>query len=189
MTFRMPNAFANSDLIFTDLLADDVGRAQAAWAGQWEAASSATGWTIWLIYGRLAAARAEIALRAESPESALEWAQQAVEIARRTRRRKYEARSLSLGEAQAKVGRRDEALRALRGAVKLADELVGPPARWDARAALGRVGVLARRRRPRWSAYGEAGRLVDAFAADLAPERAAQLARAPVIEEIRAAGR
>ncbi len=39
------------------------------------------------------------------------------------------------------------------------------------------------------AAYAEAGRLVDEFSATLAPERAAQLARAPVIEEIRAAGR
>ena len=141
--------------------------------------------TIWLIYGRLAAARAEIALRAESPESALEWAQQAVEIARRTRRRKYEARSLSiLGEAQAKVGRRDEALRAFRGAVKLADELVGPPARWDARAALGRVAYSLGDDDTASVAYCEAAELAHVFAADLAPERATRLLAAPRVAEI-----
>ncbi len=185
MTFRMPNAFANSDLLFTDLLADDVGRAQAAWPEQWEIAGSASGWTIWLIYGRLAAARAEIALRAETPELALDWAQQAVEIARRTRRRKYEARSLSiLGEAQAKVGRRDEALRALRGAVTLADELVGPPARWDARAALGRVAYSLGDDDTASVAYCEAAELAHAFAADLAPERGTRLLAAPRVAEI-----
>ena len=77
-----------------------------------------------LIAGRLACARAEIALHAETPESAVEWAGRAVEIARRTRRRKYEARSLTLlGQALAALRRREEALDSLGSAVVIADEL------------------------------------------------------------------
>ena len=43
------------------------------------------------------------------------------------------------GQALAKLGRRDEAMRTLHSAVAVADELVGQPRRWQARAALGRV--------------------------------------------------
>src|SRR5581483_11241345 len=128
--FGMPKQFAGSDLLFTDLLAGDIGRAQTEWAKRWREADEATAWTTWLIRGRLAAARAEIALEADSAETAIEWAQQSLAIARRTLRRKYEARSLSLlGRALARAGRRDEALAALRAAVPIADALVGEPAR------------------------------------------------------------
>jgi tetratricopeptide (TPR) repeat protein len=183
--FGMPRRFAQSDLLFTDLLAGDVGRAQAAWPDLWADAEGATAWTKWLIYGRLAAARAEIALEAEGPEPATEWAGRAIEIARRTRRRKYEARSLSLlGEALARLGRKDEALGALGVGVTLADELVGPPGRWAARAALGRgayaLGVDERAA----AAYAEASELVGTFAATLSSERAARLLRAPSVAEI-----
>ena len=91
MDFGMPRQFAWSDLIWTDLLAGDFGAAQAVWPERWAAAERATGWTRWLIAGRHLAARAEIALEAETPEEAAEWAQRAVDVARRTRRFKYEA--------------------------------------------------------------------------------------------------
>ncbi|MGI8676745.1 MAG: ATP-binding protein [Nocardioidaceae bacterium] len=189
--FGMPRRFAQSDLLSTDLLAGDVGSAQAAWPMLWGDAETATGWTKWLIYGRLAAARAEIALRAETPESAVEWAQKAIEIARRTRRRKYEARSLCvLGEALGRAGRRDEALRALRAGVAIADELVGPPGRWDARAALGRAAYAVGDDDLAATAYGEAAELVETFAHALAPERATRLIQSPAIAEFLAsAGR
>jgi class 3 adenylate cyclase/tetratricopeptide (TPR) repeat protein len=182
--FGMPRQFAGSDLIFTQLLAGDVGGAQAEWPSRWEGAEHATGWTTWLIAGRLAAARAEIALHAETPESALEWAQRAVEIARRTRRRKYEARSLSiLGQALGQLGRRDEALQALRSAVDIADELVGPPARWDARATLGKVAYALGNDDIATAAYGEAADLIVTFADTLSAERASGLLAARVIDE------
>jgi len=183
--FGMPRRFARSDLVFTDLLAGEVGRAQAAWPKLWEDAESATGWTQWLIYGRLAAARAEIALHAESGEAAIEWAQRAIELARQTRRRKYEARALSnLGEALARAGRGEEAIPELRAAVAAADELVGPPARWDARAALGRAAYAVGEDDVAATAYGEAAELVEAFASTLARERADRLLQGPPVTEI-----
>ena len=57
ISFAMPRRFALSDLLQTALLAGDVGRAQADWPALWEDASEATGWTRWLIIGRLAVAR------------------------------------------------------------------------------------------------------------------------------------
>jgi tetratricopeptide (TPR) repeat protein len=138
-----------------------------------------------LIYGRLAAARAEIALHAEDPESAVEWAQRAVELARRTLRRKYEAKSLSiLGEALARAGRREDALPELEAGVAVADELIGPPARWVARAALGRAAYALGDDDRASTAYSEAAELVETFASTLAPERSERLLRASSVSEI-----
>jgi tetratricopeptide (TPR) repeat protein len=188
MQFGMPKQFAGSDMIQTHLLAGDVGAAQAEWPARWIDAEQATGWTTWLIAGRLLAARAEIALEAETPEAAAEWAQRAVEVARRTRRRKYEARSLTtLGQALVRAGSRDEGLEALRSAVAIADRLVSPPARWHARAALGRAAYELGEDDEAASAYSEAAELVEAFSATLAPERAATLAKSPLVNEIRSA--
>jgi class 3 adenylate cyclase/tetratricopeptide (TPR) repeat protein len=190
MAFGMPRQFAGSDLLFTLLLAGDVGEAQALWPKLWKGAEEATAWTTWLIAGRLAAGRAEIALHAEPAQSAVEWADRSLELARRTRRRKYEARSLTLlGRALQRLGRSDEALAALRSAVEVADLLVGPPARWQARAALGEVAHLQADDDLAASAYGEAADLVEQFAATLAPQRSATLLAAPEVGEILTAAR
>ena len=186
MQFGMPRQFAGSDAIQTQLLAGDVGAAQATWPKRWADAEQATGWTTWLIAGRLLAARAEIALATEPPDAAAEWAHRAVEVARRTRRRKYEAHALStLGQALARSGRRDDGLAALHSAVAIADDLVGPPGRWHARVVLGRVAYELGDDDEASAAYAAARDLVDAFSATLAPERAATLARSPIVGEIR----
>ena len=185
LTFGMPTQFARSDLLFTQLLAGDIGGAQAVWPSLWEGAAHATGWTTWLIAGRLATARAEIALHAETPETAVEWAQRAIELAQRTKRRKYEARSLTIfGEALGQLGRRDEALAALRAAVAVTDELIGQPGRWRAREALGRVSHLLGEDDVAAAAYAEAGDLIESFADALAPTRSARFLTTPVISEI-----
>jgi class 3 adenylate cyclase/tetratricopeptide (TPR) repeat protein len=183
--FPMPLRFAHSDLLFTDLLEGDIGKAQANWPSRWEDAEGATSWTRWLIYTRLAVARAEIALHAEEPESAVEWAQKSVELARATLRRKYEARALSLlGEALARAGRRDEAIRSLEAGVVVADELVNPPGRWNAYAALGRAAYTLGDDDRAARASTEAADLVETFAATLTPERSTLLLKAPAIAEI-----
>jgi class 3 adenylate cyclase/tetratricopeptide (TPR) repeat protein len=185
VTFGMPKQFAGSDLLFTQLLAGDVGSAQAAWPALWAGADEATAWTTWLIAGRLACGRAEIALVAESPESAVDWARQSLEIARRTRRRKYEARSLMLlGRGLALLGQRDEALKAGRAGAAIADKLIGPPARWDAQASLGEIAQAVGDDDTAAAAYGEAASLIEAFAGTLAPGRSATLLAAPAIDEI-----
>jgi class 3 adenylate cyclase/tetratricopeptide (TPR) repeat protein len=183
--FPMPLRFAHSDLLFTDLLEGDVGRAQADWPSRWEDAEDAIGWTRWLIYTRLAVTRAEIALHAEEPESAIEWAQKSVELARSTLRRKYEARALSLlGEALARAGRREEAIQALKGGVKVADDLINPPGRWTAYAALGRSAYALGDDDRAAGASSQAAEIVEEFAATLTPERSTRLLKAPAIEEI-----
>ena len=124
----------------------------------------------------------------ETPEEAAEWAQRAVDVARRTRRFKYEARSLStLGQALIRLGRHEEGLAALRSGVELADRIVSPYARWNARADLGRAAYEVGRDDDAVTAYTEAARIVDEFSAALAPERAATLEKSPVVQEIRSA--
>ncbi len=185
MTFSMPRSFARSDLIQTDLLAGDVDAARRSWEGAWRDAEHATAWTRWLIYGRLATARAEIALRSETTDDAIDWATRALEVTTRTRRRKYEARSRSLlGEALARRGARQEALAELWTAVRIADDLVGPPARWEARAALGRASYLLGDDVGAEAVFGEARSLVEAFAATLSTRRAATLLGAQPIRDI-----
>jgi tetratricopeptide (TPR) repeat protein len=183
--FGMPRQFAGSDLLLTQILEGDIGGAQTTWPSLWEGAAQATAWTTWLIAGRLAYSRAIIDLHADASESAADWADRAIQIARRTKRRKYEALSLEvLGQALAKLGRRDEAMRALTSAVELADELIGPPARWQARASLGRVATHFGDDNSAARAYEEAADLVEAFLGTLAPERQAKLLTAPNVEEI-----
>jgi class 3 adenylate cyclase/tetratricopeptide (TPR) repeat protein len=188
-TFGMPRQFAGSDLLFTELLAGDIGSAQTTWPSLWDGAEQATAWTTWLIAGRLLCARAEIAFHAEAPESAVEWAERAIEVTRQTRRRKYEARSLTLlGQALARLGRREEAVGALQSAVEIADDLVGAPARWQARAALGEASYALGDDETAAAAYDQAASLVQSFAAALAPERKARLLAAPPIDEILSLG-
>ena len=144
----------------------------------------ATAWTTWLVAGRLAAARAEIALHAETPEAAAEWAQTSLEIARRTKRRKYEARSLTLlGHALARLRRGDEALDALRAAVVIVDDLVGAPARWEARAALGEVAYSLGQDDVAATAVNDAADLIQGFLPTLAPGRASTLRTSTIVEQ------
>ena len=185
LTFGMPRRFALSDLLQTDLLEGNVGRAQADWPALWEDAAEATGWTRWLILGRLAVARAEIAIHAEPPEDAAEWAAKAVEITVRTRRRKYEALARAqLGRALVALRRPEDGLPELRTAIRVADELVNPAGRWGPRAAL-----AAALRETGDEAEGavvatEAREIVTAFAATLAAGRAAALLGAPPVQEL-----
>jgi tetratricopeptide (TPR) repeat protein len=183
-SFGMPRRFAQSDLLFTALLEGDVGGAEAAWPALWEDAQLASGWTRWLIIGRLTTAKAEIAVRTRDAE-AEEWAHRAVAVTTRTRRRKYEARARSLlGQAALAKGRIAEGLAELRLAVEIADALVNPPGRWAARADLSRAlyesgdddGAAATNR--------EAVEIIDGFAATLAPQRATALLAAPAVQEI-----
>jgi tetratricopeptide (TPR) repeat protein len=188
MVFSMPLQFAGSDLLWTDLLAGDIGAAQGDWPERWATAERATGWSRWLVAGRLLCARAEIALAAETPESAADWSHRALAVCRRTRRRKYEGRTLTtFGEALVRLGMREDGLAALREAVRIADDLIGPPARWHARAALGRIAYELGEDDEAARAYAKARQLVDAFSATLAPQRAAALATSPVVQEIRSA--
>jgi class 3 adenylate cyclase/DNA-binding SARP family transcriptional activator len=180
MSFGMPRRFAQSDLLQTALLEGDVGRAQTEWPALWEDAAEASGWTRWLILGRLAVARAEIALNAEAPEAAAEWAAKAVEVTVRTLRRKYEVLARGhLGHALVALGRPDEGLAELRRAVATADALVNPVGRWESRASLAAALRSTGDEEAAAAATGEARQILTGFAASLTPPRAATLLASP----------
>ena len=88
------------------------------------------------------------------------------------------------GQGLAKLGRGDDALQSLRAAVVIADDLVGPPARWHAQAALGAVSYALGDDDAAAAAYTEARDLIESFAGTLAPARSARLLAAPAISEI-----
>ena len=185
LAFGMPRRFALSDLLMTALMEGDVDRAQRDWPALSEDAAEATGWTRWLIRGRLAVARAEIASLAEPSASAVEWAAKAVDVTVRTRRRKYEAQARSLlGRALVALGRRDEGMAELRRAVAVSDALVNPSGRWRSRAALAHGLRVAGDEGAAEAATREAREILLAFAETLAPQRTATLLAATPVREI-----
>ena len=178
------------DLVFTDLLEDEVTRAERAWPGLWERVRNGTAWERWLAPGRLAVARAEIALRAEGPEAAVEYALEAIEIARPIRRLKYEVGArIILGTAFLELGRGEEAAVELRTAVEGADRLRHPPTRWQAWAALGRAFYSIGDDDGAATSFGEVAEMIRAFTATLSPEHAKPLLAAEPVREILSARR
>jgi tetratricopeptide (TPR) repeat protein len=183
--FAMPTMMARVDLLFTTLLEGDLGAAQAGWPKLWQDVNNSSGWQGWLLAGKLVAARAEIALEAESADAAAEWAQRAVEMAIGVHRTKYEARArATLGTALARLGRPDEGLSELRAAIRLADDLGSPPGRWQARSALGRALADTSHEEMAAAEVVEAGDILRSFASTLAPERAERLLAAESSREL-----
>ena len=181
----MPLMQGQIDLIFTDLLEGEVGRAQRDWPALWEAAAKGGAWNEWLGTGRLAVARAEIALRAEGPEQAVEEAHRAIALAQQGRRLKYETMArMILGEALVALGRREEGLAELRTAVDGADRLGTPSGRWQARAALGKALYSTGDDAGAAVAYGEAAKLIRGFAATLTEDHATSFLNAPPITDV-----
>ena len=128
------------DLLYADLAEGDVARADRAWPGLWARLGDATGWERWLAPGRLSVAHAEIAVGQERWEAAVEAAREAIDVARRIGRVKYEVSArIVLGTAQLELGHVTDAAAELRTAAADADRLGHPPTRWRAHAALGRA--------------------------------------------------
>jgi class 3 adenylate cyclase/tetratricopeptide (TPR) repeat protein len=181
----MPLMQGQIDLVYTDLLEGNVGKAQHDLPALWETAVNGGAWNEWLGTGRLAVARADIALQAEGPERAVEEAHRAIELAQRGHRRKYEAMArTTLGTALIALGRAEEGLKELRTAVALADRLGTPSGRWNALAALGRALYATGDDAGAADAYGQAVDVVNSFAATLTAEHAQSLLTAPSIKEI-----
>jgi tetratricopeptide (TPR) repeat protein len=187
--FNMPWMNARADVIAAAILQGDLGTAERLWPSAWEDALGSVAWEHWLVSGRLAAARAELELEMGRPDEAVAWARRALTLARRTRRRKYEAVTLeTLGRALTAQGLADRAVSELRRAVSAADAVGSPLARWRARAAL--AGALARsseRDGESEVVWGEAAGIVRRVLGDLAPKRAARYRSDRRVAEVLAA--
>jgi class 3 adenylate cyclase/tetratricopeptide (TPR) repeat protein len=189
--FNMPWMNARADVISAELLLGHVGNVERSWSSVWDDAVASRGWERWLITGRLASARADMELERGLVDDAVTWARRALEMARTTRRRKYEIASLiTLGSALAAQGLSEDAADELRTAVRLADGPGGSPLlRWRARAALGTAAL----QRAETALEGEAelqaaGSIIHEVAAALAPERADRYVAAPQVARVLEAG-
>jgi predicted ATPase len=181
--FQMPRLNSLVDLLHTDLLGGDIGKAQAGWEAVWDEVRQGRSWQRWLLGGKMVALRAEIELRAGQAEDAAEWAQRAVDMARSTHRRKYETSARTvLGRALVRMGKGDEALAELAAAMADADSLGSPPGRWRARAALGSARYAAGDDAGAEAAFRDAAAVVRDVADALSDARASRFLAA---EEIR----
>ena len=177
------------DLLYTDLVEDDVSSAERAWPSLWERARDGTGWERWLAPGRLAVARAEIALRADRPDAAIDGAHEAIEVARQIGRVKYDVSArITLGLALHELGRGRDAVDELTTAVEGADRLGHPPTRWQAHAALGRARQSLGDDEGAAAAFEEAATTIRSFTHTLNPEHAAALLASSPVQEILRAG-
>src|SRR4029453_15736473 len=92
----------------------------------------------WLMAGRLAEARAEIALAKGDHAEAARLAQEAIDQSRQVRRTKYElAPRLVLGRARMALGQPERGIDQLRTALDGIQQLGHPPTLWRALWALG----------------------------------------------------
>jgi Predicted ATPase len=184
-SFHMPWMNAAVDLIQTDLMAGEIGAAEVRWRGLWDEVLATNAWERWLLGGKMAALRAGIALEMEPPEAAAEWAQKAIAMAHSVGRTKYEtvARAI-LGKALLTMGRRQEALRELQDAVRGADMLGNPAARWQARADLAVALAVAGDDEGGESAFREAAGIIREMEASLAPERAKRFVATPQVARV-----
>jgi tetratricopeptide (TPR) repeat protein len=114
-------AFTGVDLIINHARRGDVSAAQALVGEVKEEVEKATAWHRWLSHMRLAVARAELAITAGDSEAALEHARDAIELARKTSRHKYEALALQAhAAALQRLGRTREAIADLEQALAIA---------------------------------------------------------------------
>jgi len=183
--FHMPRMNAAVDLLQTNLLAGDVGAASLGWRELWEPVMATSAWERWYLGGKLAAARAEIALATESPEAAAEWAQKAVEMALSVRRAKYEAVArATLGKALQALGSGDRAREEMRAAIRIADRLGTPALRWRFRGDLAALLYAGGDDGGAEVLFGEAGAIIREVEAGLAPSRAKRFVAAPQVAEL-----
>lgn len=184
-SFHMPWMNAAVDLIQADLMAGEVGAAEVRWRGLWDEVLATPAWERWLLGGKMAALRAGIALEMEPPEAAAEWAQKAIAMARPVRRTKYEsvARAI-LGKALLAMGRREDALRELQEAVRGADMLGSPAARWRTRADLAEALDATGDDEGGETAFREAAGIIREVEASLASERAKRFVAAPQVARV-----
>ena len=183
--FTMPRANAMADLVQAALLAGDLGTAETTWHTQWEDSSEAKAWDRWLVGGRLAATRAEMAMAMGRLDEAIDWARKAIELCIPVRRLKYEiVGRIVLGHALLASGKARDAVTDLKLAVEQADRLDNPPLRWRARGALGKSLYATGDDSGAEGAFGEASKIIRELAAGLAPERSTRYLDAEPVREV-----
>jgi tetratricopeptide (TPR) repeat protein len=173
------------DQLFTDLARGEVGRAEARWPELWDRTQNTKGTHQWLMAGRLAKARAEIALAKGEYAEAARLAQEAIDQSREVRRAKYElAARLVLGQALMALGQPQRGIDELHTALRGIRRLGHPPTLWRAWWTLGTGLAQTGQDAEAAAAVEAAANTLRAFAATLAPERSEPLLVAEPSREI-----
>jgi class 3 adenylate cyclase/tetratricopeptide (TPR) repeat protein len=176
---------AGIDQLFTDLTRGEVGRAEARWPELWDRTQNTKGTHQWLMAGRLAEARAEIALAKGDHAEAARLAQEAIDQSRQVRRAKYElAARLVLGQALMALGQLERGIDQLRTALDGIRRLGHPPTLWRAWWTLGTALAQTGQDDEAAAAVAAAANTLRTFAATLAPERSGPLLAAEPSREI-----
>jgi tetratricopeptide (TPR) repeat protein len=178
------------DRLFTDLARGELGSAEARWPELWEQTQNTKGWHQWLMAGRLAEGKAEIALAKGDHAKAARLAQEAIDQSRQVRRAKYElAARLVLGQALMALGQPEAGIDELRTALDGIRRLGHPPTLWRAWWILGTALAQAGKDdEAAAAAVAAAANTLRTFAATLAPERSRPLLAAEPSREILSAG-
>jgi class 3 adenylate cyclase/tetratricopeptide (TPR) repeat protein len=173
------------DQLFTDLARGEVGRAEARWPELWDRTQNIKGTHQWLMAGRLAEAKAEIALAKGDHAEAAVLAQEAIDQSRQVQRAKYElAARLVLGRALMALGQPDRGIDQLHTALDGIRRLGHPPTLWRAWWNLGTALAQTGQDDEAAVAVSAAASTLRTFAATLAPERAGPLLAAEPSREI-----
>jgi tetratricopeptide (TPR) repeat protein len=173
------------DQLFTDLARGEVGRAEARWPELWDRTQNTKGTHQWLMAGRLAKARAEIALAKGEHAEAARLAQEAIDQSREVRRAKYElAARLVLGQALMALGQPQRGIDELHTALRGIRRLGHPPTLWRAWWTLGTGLAQTGQDAEAAAAVEAAANTLRTFAATLAPERSEPLLVAEPSREI-----
>jgi predicted Zn-dependent protease len=173
-----------------DLAEGDVASAERAWPGLWQEALATKGLHQWLMAGRLASARAEIALALGRAEAAAEAAREAIGLAERHARLKYQVASrLTLGCALLEMGRATDGTAELRRALAGAERLRHPPSTWRVAASLATALSATGDDEGAEAAHAQLTATVDDFATALSEPRRARFLGAPQLTQALAMGR
>ncbi len=186
----MPGMQAEIDLMIADLMEGEFGRTQREWPRVWGEAINGATWRPWLGGCRLAFVRTELVRQTEGTDETIVAATDALDRAQRARRPKYEAAaSEALGTTLVLMGDASGGIARLEDAVRLADQLGTPTARWQYRAALGRGRYSTGDDAGAETAFQEAAAVIRDWTGTLSVEHAAGFLEAePVREVLKAAG-
>ena len=186
--YGMPGMQAEIDLMVADLMQGEFGRTQREWPRLWDEAINGATWRPWLGGCRLAFVRTELVRQTEGTDETLEAATDALQRAQRAQRPKYEAAaSEALGTTLLKTGDATGGIARLEDAVRLADRLGTPTARWQYRAALGRGRYATGDDTGAETAFREATAVIREWTATLSAEHAAAFLEAEPVREVLAA--
>jgi class 3 adenylate cyclase/tetratricopeptide (TPR) repeat protein len=159
---------ARLDLLFSDLMDGEIGRAEREIPDLLEALEGTKGFHQWLWSIRLSTARAEAALLAGRAEDAAGIAGEALELAERIGRRKYMCRARTdLGWALLELDRGEEAASTLQQAASEAEQLGHLPSLWPALGLLARTQIRLGDAQAALDTTAAARSAVDAFGARL----------------------